>query len=180
MIYDLHDARRPVVKGRLRRRAAIVRLGGREAMDMAPPQTGIQQSFIVCVLVRPWPRRRCAAAAAACCRCREEARRTCTGGGPCRAASLTLRLPSTDECDFLPMRHAPRTLPLAALWAHGDRDGRGHLTCCVETPRCRGARCPGRECHGTHRTGREGRDAPSTAQECHPPAGHAGSVTGGA
>ena len=28
-------------------------------------QTGIQQSFIVCVLVRPWPCRCCAAAAAA-------------------------------------------------------------------------------------------------------------------
>eukprot|EP01043_Picozoa_sp_COSAG02_P014819 COSAG02_NODE_617_length_19476_cov_158.404913_12_plen_68_part_00 len=35
MIYDLHDARQPVAKGRLRRRAAMVRLGGREAMDMA-------------------------------------------------------------------------------------------------------------------------------------------------
>eukprot|EP01043_Picozoa_sp_COSAG02_P039734 COSAG02_NODE_3157_length_7260_cov_20.933808_11_plen_102_part_00 len=37
-------------------------------------QTGIQQSFIVCVLVRPWPCRCCAAAAAASCR--EEATRT--------------------------------------------------------------------------------------------------------
>ena len=41
-------------------------------MAMAPPQRSAQQSFIVCVLVRPWPRCRCAAAAAACCR--EEAR----------------------------------------------------------------------------------------------------------
>eukprot|EP01043_Picozoa_sp_COSAG02_P129267 COSAG02_NODE_66829_length_254_cov_0.993548_1_plen_75_part_10 len=37
-------------------------------MDMAPPQTGRQQSYIVCLLVRPWPRRCCAAAAAACYR----------------------------------------------------------------------------------------------------------------
>eukprot|EP01043_Picozoa_sp_COSAG02_P017702 COSAG02_NODE_808_length_16924_cov_117.299733_12_plen_63_part_00 len=40
MIYDLHDARRPVVKGRLRRRAAMVRLGGREAMYIATSSAG--------------------------------------------------------------------------------------------------------------------------------------------
>ena len=87
MIYDLHDARQPVVKGRLRRRAAMVRLGGREAMDMAPSQTGKQQRYIVCLLVRPWPRRCYAVAAAASFR--EEAERASTGGGSCRAAGLT-------------------------------------------------------------------------------------------
>ena len=54
---------------------------------MAPSQTCTQQSFIVCVLVRPWPRRRCAAAAAVCCR--EEATRASSGDDPWRAASLT-------------------------------------------------------------------------------------------
>ena len=56
-------------------------------MAMAPPTNECTTEFIVCALVRPWPRCRCAAAAAACCR--EEARRASTGGDPCRAASLT-------------------------------------------------------------------------------------------
>ena len=84
---DRGDARRPVANVRRSRKAAVLRLGGREAMAMAPSQTCIQQSFIVCVLVRPWPRRRCVAAAAVCCR--EEATRANSGGDPWRDASLT-------------------------------------------------------------------------------------------